>query len=110
MGSEITHRFFEAEDFSRFRERLDEETELLRRMIGRGMLKRERRADDRRNNSLYMTAEGEDVLRRALPAVARAQTRIMEPIPPEQRAAVMDALGLLAGVGPVTRSEDAKDG
>ncbi len=30
MGSEVTHRFFEAEDFSRFRERLDEETAQLK--------------------------------------------------------------------------------
>ncbi len=29
MGSEVSHRFFDAEDFSRFRERLDEETTLL---------------------------------------------------------------------------------
>lgn len=30
MGSEVSHRFFEAEDFSRFRERLDLETALLK--------------------------------------------------------------------------------
>ena len=29
MGSEVSHRYFDAEDFSRFRERLDEETALL---------------------------------------------------------------------------------
>ena len=85
-------------------------TELLRRMIARGMLRRERRAADRRNKALFMTALGKDVLTRALPAVARAQEQIMEPIPPDQRATVMDALGLLAGVGPVTRREDANNG
>ncbi len=30
MGSEVSHRFFEAEDFSKFRERLDAETKLLK--------------------------------------------------------------------------------
>ena len=85
-------------------------TELLRRMIGRGMLRRQRREADRRNNALYMTAEGEDVLRRTLPAVARAQKRIMEPIPLDQRVAVMNMLGLLAGVGPITGPEDTNDG
>ncbi len=33
MGTEISRRFFEAEDFSRFRERLDEETELLKQLF-----------------------------------------------------------------------------
>jgi gamma-glutamyl:cysteine ligase YbdK (ATP-grasp superfamily) len=33
MGSEVTQRFFEAEDFSRFRELLDEETALLKKMF-----------------------------------------------------------------------------
>ncbi|MCP5181832.1 MAG: glutamate--cysteine ligase [Pseudomonadales bacterium] len=38
MGDEISHRFFSAEDFTRFRERLDEETSLLRRQFDRGEL------------------------------------------------------------------------
>ena len=33
MGSEVTHRYFDAEDFSRFRERLDEETTLLKALF-----------------------------------------------------------------------------
>ncbi|MEM1435522.1 MAG: glutamate--cysteine ligase [Pseudomonadota bacterium] len=33
MGSEVTHRFFEAEDFSRFRQRLDDETALLQKVF-----------------------------------------------------------------------------
>ena len=33
MGSEVTHRFFEAEDFSRFRENLDAETALLKSLF-----------------------------------------------------------------------------
>lgn len=33
MGSEVDHRFFEADDFSRFRERLDAETALLGRVF-----------------------------------------------------------------------------
>ena len=31
MGSEVEHRFFDADDFSNFRQRLDEETQLLER-------------------------------------------------------------------------------
>ncbi len=38
MGSEVTHRYFDAEDFSRFRELLDSETELLRDQIDKGAL------------------------------------------------------------------------
>ena len=33
MGSEVSHRFFQAEDFSRFREHLDAETALLKQMF-----------------------------------------------------------------------------
>ncbi len=33
MGSEVSHRFFQAEDFSRFRERLDTETALLKTLF-----------------------------------------------------------------------------
>jgi gamma-glutamyl:cysteine ligase YbdK (ATP-grasp superfamily) len=36
MGSEVTHRFFEAEDFSRFRALLDDETELLQQVFQAG--------------------------------------------------------------------------
>ncbi|MGR8949364.1 MAG: glutamate-cysteine ligase family protein [Gammaproteobacteria bacterium] len=36
MGSEVPHRFFDADDFSHFRERLDEETALLKELFDSG--------------------------------------------------------------------------
>ncbi len=36
MGSEVSHRYFDAEDFSRFRELLDAETALLKDVFDRG--------------------------------------------------------------------------
>ena len=36
MGSEVSHRFFDADDFSQFRERLDAETTLLKTMFEDG--------------------------------------------------------------------------
>ncbi len=36
MGNEVSHRFFDAEDFSKFRERLDDETELLKTVFQDG--------------------------------------------------------------------------
>jgi gamma-glutamyl:cysteine ligase YbdK (ATP-grasp superfamily) len=38
MGSEVTHRFFDAADFSEFRERLDDETALLGELMAAGKL------------------------------------------------------------------------
>lgn len=36
MGEEIDRRYFDGEDFSEFRRKLDEETDLLRRLFARG--------------------------------------------------------------------------
>lgn len=73
-------------------------TEMLRRMIARGLVRRERSGDDRRVNALRVTEAGAAMLRRAMPAMARAQARIVEPIAPERRADVLDALRILAGI------------
>lgn len=40
MGDEVSRRFFEAEDFSRFRDRLDAETDLLADLFARGQFSR----------------------------------------------------------------------
>ena len=73
-------------------------TEILRRLVDRGLIRRERTPSDKRANALYITGDGDHVLDRVLPAVARAQRRILEPIPAEHRAPLMHALALLAGL------------
>jgi MarR family transcriptional regulator, lower aerobic nicotinate degradation pathway regulator len=72
-------------------------TEILRRLIARNLIRREKSPTDRRTNALYITEQGDDLLRRALPAVIRAQHRIMEPIPTERLEDVMATLETLAG-------------
>jgi DNA-binding MarR family transcriptional regulator len=72
-------------------------TEILRRLIDRKLIRREKSPTDRRTNALYITRQGDDLLRRALPAVIRAQRRILEPIAQDRLDNVMATLEILAG-------------
>lgn len=74
-------------------------TEVLRRMIDRGMVSRSRTPEDQRANALYLTEEGLSVLTSAFDAAERAQARILEPIPEADRTAAMNMLTALAGYG-----------
>ncbi len=71
-------------------------TEVLRRQVDRGLIRRERIRTDLRTNALYITPDGEDLLRRALPGVARAQQRILAPIADHLRDELMESLGLMS--------------
>lgn len=83
-------------------------TEILRRLVGRGLIRRRRTPGDQRVNALFVSPAGRRLLRKTLPAVLRAQKRILEPIPPQRRAGVMDVLELLTGVP--ANGEDGKGG
>ena len=72
-------------------------TEILRRLIDRKLIRREKSPTDGRTNALYITDQGETLLHQALPAVIRAQQRILAPIAAEQVEEVMAALEILAG-------------
>jgi DNA-binding MarR family transcriptional regulator len=80
-------------------------TEVLRRMIDRGMLSRSRTPEDQRANALFLTDEGRAILIGAFAAAERTQTRILEPIPEADRPAAMKMLAALAGYG--INSEDS---
>jgi len=71
-------------------------TEILRRLIDRGLIRRKKSPTDGRTNALYITNQGETLLHRSLPAVIRAQQRIMEPIARDRVEDVMAALEILA--------------
>lgn len=73
-------------------------TEILRRLVARDLMRRERVSSDQRTNALYLTPRGVESLRRALPGVVRAQRRILDPLPAAQHDQMMAALGILAGV------------
>jgi len=72
--------------------------EILGRLVERGLIRRERTSADQRTNALYITPNGETMLRAAFPAMVRAQERIFAPIPPGRRREVVAALELLAGL------------
>ena len=73
-------------------------TEILRRLGRRGLIRRERQAEDRRTNALHLTREGLTAMESAIGAVERAQERILEPIPAGERRAAMRVLEALAGL------------
>jgi DNA-binding MarR family transcriptional regulator len=72
-------------------------TEILRRMIGRGLISRTRLKEDQRANALTLTRAGEDMLAAAFEGADRTQDRILEPVPAELRATAIEILFLLAG-------------
>ena len=72
--------------------------EILGRLVERGLIRRERTSADQRTNALFITPNGEAMLRAAFPAMARAQERIFAPILPGRRKEVVAALELLAGL------------
>lgn len=74
-------------------------TEILRRMDARGLIVRSRRKKDQRANALTLTEDGERVLEKAFAAAVRAQSRILDPVPPAERAAAMALLTAIAGFG-----------
>ena len=65
------------------------------RLEARGLLERKVSPEDRRARLLGLTAEGQRLLAAATPDMLRAQQRMLEPLPPAQRAAFMAALRTL---------------
>lgn len=81
-------------------------TEVLRRMIDRGMISRSRTPTDMRANALFLTEDGRKALEGAFEAAERAQRRILAPVPEADRSAAINILTALAGYG--INSDDAK--
>ena len=65
------------------------------RLEARGLLLRSANPEDRRVRLLSITEEGQALLRSVLPAMLRAQQRILEPLPPAQRKEFMRMLQVL---------------
>lgn len=72
-------------------------TEVLRRMVDRGMISRSRTPADQRANALFLTEEGRLALESAFEAADRAQRRILAPVPEADRATAINILSALAG-------------
>lgn len=72
-------------------------TEILRRLIGRGLIARRRVETDQRANALSITDAGLAVLQGAFEAALRVQERILAPVPPSRRTEAIELLTLLTG-------------
>lgn len=69
--------------------------DVLARLSHAGLVKREHSQADRRAMVASLTPEGEDVLRRMHPAMARAQERLLETLTPERRETFLETLAEL---------------
>ena len=70
--------------------------ELVARMIGKGLLARERSARDARANTVRLTEGGRDALAGAAPRVAEADARIMALVPAGAREPFLTTLRALS--------------
>ncbi|HMM86897.1 MarR family transcriptional regulator [Azohydromonas sp.] len=68
---------------------------VIDRLEARGLLQRNASPDDRRVRLLTPTAQGRALLAEVLPAMQRAQQRILEPLPAAQRREFMRMLRTL---------------
>jgi DNA-binding MarR family transcriptional regulator len=65
---------------------------VLDRLESRGLLQRKPSPEDRRVRLLYVTQEGEALLKVANAAVLKTQEWLMEPLTPKERAAYMELM------------------
>lgn len=72
-------------------------TEVLKRMIDRGMISKRRAVEDQRTNALFLTDEGLAALEGAFDNAERVQERILGPIPKADQAAALGVLTALSG-------------
>jgi len=73
--------------------------EMARRLVERGLLARRRDAKDGRANTLRITAAGRRLVAATMPAVARAQARVLRLLPRSRRAAFIADLQTLIEAG-----------
>jgi DNA-binding MarR family transcriptional regulator len=82
--------------------------DMIDRLMGRGLVRRRRSGRDQRANTVAILPAGIALLNEALPAVERAQQRIMTPLPAAIRAEFMAALRLMAGDVAPTEPQPAR--
>jgi DNA-binding MarR family transcriptional regulator len=80
--------------------------DMIDRLVRRGLVRRRRSGRDQRANTLAILPAGTAALRDALPAVERAQLRILAPLPPAMRNTFIAALRLMAEDSTTPDSEE----
>jgi len=73
--------------------------EMVRRMLERGLLSRERTEQDARANSVSITGNGRKALRAARLAAERAERALLESLPPSERTKFIKSLSVIASAG-----------
>jgi DNA-binding MarR family transcriptional regulator len=73
--------------------------EMVRRMLERDLISRERTEKDARANAVAITAAGRKALRVARSAADRAEKALLEPLPPSERSKFVKALSTIAAAG-----------
>jgi len=85
---------------------------VIERIEAKGLIERKPSPDDRRIKLLYLTRAGAALLREIVPAVDRAQARMLEPLKPADRKTLMALLSQLVDLSNESsrvplRAEDA---
>jgi DNA-binding MarR family transcriptional regulator len=70
--------------------------EMVRRMLERGLLSRERTEEDARANAVAITQTGRKALRSARTALERAERLLLEPVPAGDRPRLLKLLAMIA--------------
>jgi DNA-binding MarR family transcriptional regulator len=70
--------------------------EMVRRMLERGLLLRERTEEDQRANAVAITAAGRKALRAARIAADRAEKALLDALPPAERVRFVKSLAAIA--------------
>ena len=84
--------------------------DMIVRMQNKDLLARKRTEEDQRANSVKITAAGRRALKSAMPAVTKAETRILEALPARLRADFIKALTLIAQAAIDAQGEDEENG
>ena len=85
---------------------------VIERIEAKGLVERKPSPDDKRIKLLYLTRPGAALLREIVPAVDRAQVRMLEPLKPAERKTLMALLSQLVDLSNESsrvplRAEDA---
>jgi DNA-binding MarR family transcriptional regulator len=73
--------------------------EMVRRMLERGLLSRERTEKDARANAVAITGNGRKALRVARSAADRAEKMLLDSLPPSERSKFVKSLAAIAAAG-----------
>jgi len=74
--------------------------DVVKRLVERGLLRREHHPDDKRMWQLFITQEGSEVIATLRDGMARAQERLLSPLRPAEQAMLMDLMTRLVEANP----------